>query len=164
MKLRGIIFFLVSNFCKFNFANFPAIRVISSKVFLNVYYPLESWSKYTGIIEPGKVERVRSLLRRGEEVRQMMTVVGEEGTTIQDFTLMIKSEFFDSSYLQQNAFDRIDVATLRERQQFVFDKVLEVLNLDFEFEENARFITPLRHAQDPATPFSDEGVAVRKKA
>jgi hypothetical protein len=65
----------------------------------------------------------------------MMTVVGEEGTTIHDFTLMIKSEFFDSSYLQQNAFDRIDVATLRERQQFVFDKVLEVLNLDFEFEE-----------------------------
>ena len=97
--------------------------------------PLESWSKYTGIIEPDKVERIRSLLRRGDEVRQMMTVVGEEGTAIQDFTLMLKGDFFDSSYLQQNAFDEIDGATPRERQQFVFDKVLEVITLDFEFEE-----------------------------
>jgi hypothetical protein len=36
--------------------------------------------------------------------------------------------------LQQNAFDRIDGATIRERQQFVFDKILEVLDLEFEFE------------------------------
>ena len=96
--------------------------------------PLDSWSKYTGIIAPEKVERVRSLLQHGDEVRQMMTVVGEEGTTIRDFTLMLKSEFLDSSYLQQNAFDRIDGATIRERQQFVFDKILEVLDLEFEFE------------------------------
>ena len=97
--------------------------------------PLESWSKYTGIIEPEKVERVRSLLQRGDEVRQMMTVVGEEGTTINDFTHMLKSEFFDSSYLQQNAFDPVDGASLRARQRFVFNKVLEVLNLDFAFEK-----------------------------
>jgi hypothetical protein len=97
--------------------------------------PLDSWSKYAGIIAAEKVERIRSLLQHGDEVRQMMTVVGEEGTTIRDLTLMLKSEFFDSSYLQQNAFDRIDGATNRERQQFVFDKVLEVLDLDFEFEE-----------------------------
>ena len=97
--------------------------------------PLESWSKYIGIIEPEKVERVRALLQRGDEVRQMITVVGEEGTTIEDFTLMLKTEFFDSAYLQQNAFDDIDSATSRERQCFVFDKVLEVLGLDFKFEE-----------------------------
>jgi V/A-type H+-transporting ATPase subunit A len=97
--------------------------------------PLDSWSKYTGIIEPEKVERVRSELRRGDEVRQMMTVIGEEGTTISDFSLMLKSEFFDSSYLQQNAFDEVDGSSMSERQRFVFDKVLEVLNLDFAFEE-----------------------------
>jgi V/A-type H+-transporting ATPase subunit A len=97
--------------------------------------PLESWSKYTGIIEPKKVERVRSLLQRGDEIRQMMTVVGEEGTPIEDFSLMIKSEFFDSSYLQQNAFDDVDGSSVSERQRFVFDKVLEVLNLDFGFRE-----------------------------
>jgi len=96
--------------------------------------PLESWSKYTGIIEPEKVARVRRILRRGSEVRQMMTVVGEEGTSIEDFTIMLKSEFFDNCYLQQNAFDEVDAATPKERQQFVFDKILEVLDLEFDHE------------------------------
>jgi len=64
-------------------------------------------------------------------------VIGEEGTSIEDFTLMLKAEFFDSSYLQQNAFDKIDGATPSERQRYVFDKAMEVLNLDFEFEDKA---------------------------
>ena len=97
--------------------------------------PLDSWSKYTGIIDSEKIEKVRYLLQKGEEVRQMMTVVGEEGTTIRDFTVMLKSEFFDASYLQQNAFDDVDGATCHERQQFVFEKVFEVLNLAFAFRE-----------------------------
>jgi len=96
--------------------------------------PLESWSKYPGIIEAEKVQRIHSLLRRGDEIRQMMTVVGEEGTGIDDFTILLKSEFVDASYLQQNAFDDVDGATSRERQQFVFDKILEVIKLDFAFE------------------------------
>jgi len=97
--------------------------------------PLESWSKYVGIIEPAKVTRVRSLLGRGNEVRQMMTVVGEEGTSVDDFTIALKADFFDNCYLQQNAFDEVDAATPADRQRFVFDKVLEVLELDFEFKD-----------------------------
>ncbi len=102
--------------------------------------PLESWSKYVGILDPAKVAEVKELLHRGDEVRQMMTVVGEEGTTVEDFTVYLKSDFFDSVYLQQNAFDEIDGATDAERQKFVFAKCLEVLRLDFGFEnrEQAR--------------------------
>jgi V/A-type H+-transporting ATPase subunit A len=96
--------------------------------------PLDSWSRYAGIIEPQKVLRVRTLLRRGSEVRQMMTVVGEEGTHIDDFTVMLKADFFDNCYLQQDAFDQVDAATPARRQRFVFDKILEVLDLDFDFE------------------------------
>ena len=96
--------------------------------------PLDSWSKYTGIIDAADVIDARELLRRGNEVRQMMTVVGEEGTSIEDFTLYLKADFFDSTYLQQNAFDDVDGATDAERQKFVFAKCLEVLRLDFEFE------------------------------
>jgi V/A-type H+-transporting ATPase subunit A len=95
--------------------------------------PLDSWSKYKGIIEPEKVARINHVLRRGDEIHQMMTVVGEEGTPIDDFTLMLKSEFFDSAYLQQNAFDRVDAATSIDRQRFVFDKILEVVETDFDF-------------------------------
>ncbi|MDP6044968.1 MAG: V-type ATP synthase subunit A, partial [Phycisphaerae bacterium] len=64
-----------------------------------------------------------------------MTVVGEEGTSTEDFAIALKAEFFDNCYLQQNAFDAVDAATTSERQQFVFDKFLEVLKLDIEFED-----------------------------
>ena len=102
--------------------------------------PLDSWSKYAGIIDPAEVAEARDLLRRGHEVNQMMAVVGEEGTSVEDFTAYLKSEFFDNVYLQQNAFDKVDGATDAERQQFVFSKCLEVLRLDFGFEgrEEAR--------------------------
>jgi V/A-type H+-transporting ATPase subunit A len=97
--------------------------------------PLDSWSKYPGIISPEKVARIQSLLRRGNEIKQMMTVVGEEGTSVEDFTTSLKAEFFDNVFLQQNAFDEVDAATNADRQRLVFDKVLEVLDLDFEFED-----------------------------
>ncbi|MDP7636888.1 MAG: V-type ATP synthase subunit A, partial [Phycisphaerae bacterium] len=96
--------------------------------------PLDSWSKYTGIIDTEKVTYTSNFLRRGSEVRQMMTVVGEEGTNIEDFTIALKSEFFDNCYLQQNAFDEVDAATPAPRQKFVFDKVIEILELEFDFE------------------------------
>jgi V/A-type H+/Na+-transporting ATPase subunit A len=93
--------------------------------------PLDSWSNYKGIIDPEQAERVRQVLR---EVKQMMAVVGEEGTSVGDFTQMLKAEFFDNVYLQQNAFDEVDAATPAERQQIVFDAILDLLNTDFDFQ------------------------------
>ena len=98
--------------------------------------PLDSWSRYTGIIASEKVQRMKSLLRRGNEVKQMMTVVGEEGITVDEYTEMQKAELFDNVYLQQNAFDEVDAATRRERQEFVFDKILEVVDTEYEFQDN----------------------------
>ena len=97
--------------------------------------PLESWSKYKGIIDPEKVEKINRMLRQGDEIRQMMTVVGEEGTPVEDFTMMLKAEFFDAAYLQQNAYDAVDAATSIDRQRFVFDKILEIVETDFEFSD-----------------------------
>ncbi|MHC4569687.1 MAG: V-type ATP synthase subunit A, partial [Planctomycetota bacterium] len=97
--------------------------------------PLDSWSKYVGIIDPEKVTRMNRILRRGDEIRQMMTVVGEEGTPTEDFTIMLKAEFFDSAYLQQNAFDDVDAATSVDRQRFAFDKILEIAETDFAFDD-----------------------------
>ena len=96
--------------------------------------PLDSWSKYAGIIDPAKTAFVRRVLLRGNEVKQMMTVVGEEGTSMEDFVVMLKAELFDNCYLQQNAYDAVDGATPKQRQQFVFDKMLAVLKLEMEFE------------------------------
>ena len=84
------------------------------------------------------MNKVKKLLRRGNEIRQMMTVVGEEGTSIEDFTIALKADFFDNCYLQQNAFDEVDGATPADRQIFVFDKILGILELEFHFEDKSQ--------------------------
>lgn len=111
--------------------------------------PLESWSKYRSFVEQDLILTARSVLSRGNSVSQMMKVVGEEGTSMDDFVIYLKSEFIDNVYLQQNGFDKVDAATGAERQKHVFEKVVGVLNKEFEFEskDNARsFFHNLRQA------------------
>ena len=97
--------------------------------------PLDSWSHYRSVIEQDRVEKARTLLRRGNEVGQMMKVVGEEGTSIEDFTTYLKAEFLDAVYLQQNAFSDSDASTPIERQKIMFDVVEKVLFTDYTFKE-----------------------------
>ncbi len=97
--------------------------------------PLESWSRYTSFIDSNLVELVKDMLFRGSEISQMMKVIGEEGTTSQDFIIYLKSEFLDSVYLQQNAFDKVDAQTDQERQVYVFNKAIGVLNMEFNFDD-----------------------------
>ena len=97
--------------------------------------PLESWSHYNPVIDRDRVEKARALLRKGNEVGQMMKVVGEEGTSLADFTDYLKGEFLDAVYLQQNAFSAVDAATPAERQQAMFDVVEKALFTDYKFKE-----------------------------
>ena len=96
--------------------------------------PLDSWSHYNSVIEQARVERARTILRKGNEVGQMMKVVGEEGTSLADFTTYLKAEFLDAVYLQQNAFSDSDASTPVERQKIMFDVVEQVLDARFSFE------------------------------
>ena len=110
-------------------------------------HPLDSWSHYLSIVDEEKVEAAREILRRGNEINQMMKVIGEEGTHIDDFQTYLKSEFIDAVYLQQNTFDKVDGATSGERQKYVFDKVLHVLTTRFPFnnkDEARRLFNELR--------------------
>ena len=90
-------------------------------------HPLDSWSKYPGVVDTKQVADARKVLRQGIEVNQMMKVVGEEGTSIDDFVVYLKSEFLDSAYLQQNSFHDIDGATDADRQKYVFAKIHGIL-------------------------------------
>jgi len=95
--------------------------------------PLDSWSKYPNPVSE-KVPEARALLRRGNEVNQMMKVVGEEGTSMDDFVIFLKSEFLDNAFLQQDSFDEVDAACSLERQRYVFDKMLSILKTNFSFD------------------------------
>ena len=97
--------------------------------------PLDSWSHYNSVIENDRVEKARSILRKGNEVGQMMKVVGEEGTSLADFTTYLKAEFLDAVYLQQNAFSDTDATTPVERQKIMFGIVEKALLAEYGFAE-----------------------------
>ena len=99
--------------------------------------PLESWSHYNSVIEQSRVEKARQILRKGNEVGQMMKVVGEEGTSLADFTVYLKAEFLDAVYLQQNAFSEADASTPVERQRIMFDVVEKALSTEYNFADKA---------------------------
>jgi V/A-type H+-transporting ATPase subunit A len=90
-------------------------------------HPLDSWSKYAGIMDAASVDYGRSFLLRSSEVAAMMKVVGEEGTSLGDYLVYQKGEFLDAVYLQQNSFDLVDAAVSPERQKRGYRLVLEVL-------------------------------------
>jgi V/A-type H+/Na+-transporting ATPase subunit A len=89
--------------------------------------PLESWSHYAGVVDADDVGLARTVLREGNEVAQMMKVVGEEGTGLGDFISYLKAEYLDGAYLQQDAFDDVDGASSAERQSVVFGEIVRVL-------------------------------------
>ena len=95
--------------------------------------PLDSWSKYPGVCDPALVAKARGVLRSGNDVGQMMKVVGEEGTSIADFVLYLKAELIDTAYLQQNSFDAVDSACSAERQRHVFGVLCDVLDAPMSF-------------------------------
>ncbi len=99
--------------------------------------PLDSWSHYPSVIEEARVEHARAILRRGNEIGQMMKVVGEEGTSLDDFTTYLKAEFLDAVYLQQNAFSETDASTPIARQRIMFDLVEKALNATYSFKEKS---------------------------
>ncbi len=93
--------------------------------------PLDSWSKYEGVLPQDKVNEAYSILVRGSEVNQMMKVVGEEGTSLEDYITYQKGELLDSVYLQQNSFDPVDAQVTVERQIETFNVLYDILTSDF---------------------------------
>jgi V/A-type H+-transporting ATPase subunit A len=98
-------------------------------------HPLDSWSKYKGIIPADKVAYAHGFMRRGTEVEQMMKVVGEEGTSLDDYVIYLKGDFLDAVYFQQNSFDEIDSSVSPERQAHIFEIITNILKLQFTFTD-----------------------------
>lgn len=110
-------------------------------------HPLDSWSKYQSVAPLDKLTYARRILRQGSEVNQMMKVIGEEGTSLNDFVVYLKSEFLDYVYLQQNTFDEVDGATDDSRQRYMFDRIYGVLSGEFKVnskDDARRYFLDLR--------------------
>jgi len=98
-------------------------------------HPIESWSKYSGVVEMDKVNEARAILTAGNQINQMMKVVGEEGTSAEDYIVYQKGELLDAVYLQQNSFDPIDAACPPERQQHEFALMYDILTSKYGIKD-----------------------------
>ncbi|OQY33086.1 MAG: V-type ATP synthase subunit A [Spirochaetaceae bacterium 4572_59] len=103
-------------------------------------HPIDSWSKYKGIIDEEQTSYAYDILFRSNEIESMMKVVGEEGTSLQDFVIYQKGELLDATYFQQNSFDPVDAAVSPERQKYLFNIMMEILGaeLDLSSKDEAR--------------------------
>jgi len=106
-------------------------------------HPMDSWSKYTGVVEMSRIEEARAVLRHSIEINQMMKVVGEEGTSSDDYITYQKGELLDAVYLQQNSFDPIDAACEPARQvkefEVLYDAMMKEYNLSDKREIRSFF-------------------------
>ena len=93
--------------------------------------PLISWSKYKTVTDSAKSDFCKNILLDGNEIGAMMKVVGEEGTSLDDYITYLKSEMLDAVYLQQNSFDLVDANCGTARQRYVTDKLITVLGSEY---------------------------------
>ena len=98
-------------------------------------HPVESWSKYKGVIDMDRMQTARRMLIRSTEVNQMMKVVGEEGTSSEDYIVYQKGELLDAVYLQQNSFDPVDAACVPERQRREFDRLYDAMMKTYDITD-----------------------------
>jgi V/A-type H+-transporting ATPase subunit A len=117
------------------------------KRFFPAIDPLISWSRYREQLQSyfdreidahwtDSVTAMHDLMRKGESIYQMMQVTGEEGITINDYVTYQKSLFFDMVYLQQDAFDKVDVTVPLERQRASFLLCKRLIDRDYAFDSN----------------------------
>jgi V/A-type H+-transporting ATPase subunit A len=119
--------------------------------------PLVSWSRYLDQLrpyfdqhlQPGWTDAVHvlsQLLSQGDSIYQMMQVTGEEGVTLEDYVTYQKALLLDMAYLQQDAYDPVDVSVPLERQKEMFTLVRSLIQRDYPCkgkDEARNFFTQL---------------------
>ncbi|MEZ6130248.1 MAG: V-type ATP synthase subunit A [Planctomycetaceae bacterium] len=110
--------------------------------------PLISWSRYREQLQPWFDEQVdphwsatvtamQTLLQDGDNIHQMMQVTGEEGVTLKDYVTYQKALLFDMVYLQQDAYDKVDVSASLERQKASLLLCRRLLLSDYDFPDKS---------------------------
>ncbi len=110
--------------------------------------PLDSYSKYLEYPEimgyldenmeqgwASKVQRGKVLVRRGKEAADQINILGDDGVPVEYHERLWKSELIDFVILQQDAFDKIDQNTPRDRQRYMYNLVLSLCDKDYEFSD-----------------------------
>lgn len=111
--------------------------------------PLISWSRYNEQLEnwfsknmdanwTRQVKAMQEILHKGDAIYQMIQVTGEEGITIEDYTTWQKAVLIDMVYLQQDAFDPVDVSVSRQRQVDSFKLLKSIIEKEYFFDDKEK--------------------------
>lgn len=109
--------------------------------------PIDSYSKYLEYDEVkeyvsehisadwiDKVTKVKDVLLRGREAQEQINILGDDGVPIDYHVRFWKAEVVDFIILQQDAFDKIDQTTPLERQKYMLDKIVEIIDAQVQFD------------------------------
>ena len=114
---------------------YPAINPIDSYSKYLEYPEFEEYiEKRIGSKWIPMVNDAKTILQRGMEVSEQIDILGDDGVPIDYHLKLWKSEIIDFVILQQDAFDKIDMLTPLERQQYMLEKVMDICNHDFTFD------------------------------
>jgi V/A-type H+-transporting ATPase subunit A len=121
-------------------------REFSDKRIYPAIDPLFSWSKYVDTYSDVMkkevpdwkkcVDKARKYLKEGDEIARRMEVVGQEGISLSDMIVYLKSDLFSFCYLQQNAFDKEDAYCSLDQQKVQFQLMNEIFDRDFDFDSH----------------------------
>ena len=121
--------------------------------------PVDSYSKYLEypevqnylqeLVSPQWVDQInqtKDILIKGQEVRDQINILGDDGVPLDYHLLFWKAELIDFVILQQDAFDKTDAMTPNARQKFMLELLLKIYEMDFQletFEEVATYFKRL---------------------
>jgi V/A-type H+/Na+-transporting ATPase subunit A len=110
--------------------------------------PLDSWSNYLdkmskeideryfdGFVRC--IKRLKNYYAQGQAICDQMKVVGEEDVSLNEFVHFLKAEFFDTVFLQQNAFDEVDASPSEKRVAALLKQVSAIIDYDFAFSSKS---------------------------
>ena len=110
--------------------------------------PLDSYSKYLDYVEfqeytntniqegwVDMVKKTKNLVRKGLEAREQINILGDDAVPVSYHMDFWRSELIDFVIIQQDSFDDVDMNVPMERQKYMINKVIEICDMDFGFEE-----------------------------
>jgi len=114
---------------------YPAIEAVDS------YSKYLEYEEFHGFIKENISEDwvqniidAKNILIRGIETKEQINILGDDGVPLDYHQVFWKAEVIDFVILQQDAFDKIDASTPIKRQQYMLKKVLDINNIDFQFD------------------------------
>ncbi len=109
--------------------------------------PIDSYSKYleypelqktlAETISPawtGQVNQLKNIMLRGKEAAEQINILGDDSVSVDYHLTFWKSEVVDAVLLQQDAFDAIDARTPLQRQRYMVDLLLKIINAPLGFD------------------------------